>query len=178
MIRELQFTPRIMNLADVFTVVLVILGLLTVFVGWWLAMAGLFPRTIEGCADKLGQAPIKCGFVGLVCAVPIIFGAVLLGRVSANPGVKLLSVVIVVAIILAAATGAAGLALRIGRGLPAARDEVEPWRRVLRGGVILAITYGTLVLLPFTLLAGLGALVLVGLNRPAGPREPLPVPTT
>lgn len=169
-----RFTyPRAMNLADVFTVVLVILGLLTVFVGWWLAMAGLFPRTIEGCADKLGEGPWKCGVVGLVCAVPVIVGASQLGKMSANAPLKLLSAAIIVLLILSAAAGTAGLALRIGRGLPASRDTTEPWRRVLRGGVVLAITFGTIVLLPLSLLAGLGALVQVWMNRrPAPGQEP------
>ncbi len=149
-----------MNLADVFTVTLTIVGLLTVFVGWWLAMAGLFPRVVERCADRLGAAPIRCFLVGLLCAVPLIAGVTVLGRVSTNAAGKLLSVALVIALILAALAGAAGLALRIGRGLPASADGDEPWRRVRRGGIVLAITYGTIVLLPVTLLAGLGALVL------------------
>jgi hypothetical protein len=36
---------------------------------------------------------------------------------------------------------------------------------VRRGGIVLAITYGTIVLLPLTLLAGLGAVVLAGIGR-------------
>jgi hypothetical protein len=85
---------------------------------------------------------------------------VVLWRISANPGFRLLSLSLVIAVILAALAGAAGLALRIGRGLPASADGDEAWRRVRRGGIVLAITYGTIVLLPLTLLAGLGALVL------------------
>ena len=163
-----------MNLADVFTVVLVILGLLTVFVGWWLAVAGLFPRLVEGCAEKLGASPLKCFVAGVVCAVPLIAGAGMLGKVSSNAPGKLLSVALVIGTILAALAGTAGLALRIGRGLSAAGDGVETWRLVRRGGIVLAITYGTIVLLPVTLLAGLGALVLVGLSRGEKP----PVGTT
>jgi hypothetical protein len=48
---------------------------------------------------------------------------------------------------------------------------------VLRGGIVLAITYLTIVLLPLTLLAGLGALVQVWMNRgPAPARAPVPAP--
>jgi hypothetical protein len=167
-----------MNLADVFTVVLVILGLLAVFVGWWLAMAGLFPRVIEGCADKLGDGPWKCGLIGLVCAVPLIFGGGMVGKVAPNAPGKLLGVSIILLTILAAAAGTAGLALRIGRGLPSTRDATDPWRRVLRGGVVLAITYGTIVLLPLTLLAGLGALVRVWTGGGTKVAQPVPVTTT
>ena len=156
-----------MNLADVFTVVLVVLGLLTVFVGWWLAMVGLFPRLVEGCAEALGASPGKCWVIGVVCAVPLIVGGSLLGKVASSAPGKLLSAAIIVATILAALAGTAGLALRIGRGMSAAGEGGELWRRVRRGGIVLAITYGTIVMLPLTLLAGLGALVLVGMGPKA-----------
>ena len=149
-----------MNLADVFTVVLSVAGLLTVFVGWWLAVAGLFPRLVESCADKLGTAPLKCFAVGLAWAVPLIFGLAGLGKISTNPIAKFLSVMLVIVGVLLALAGTAGLALRIGRGMATATDVDENWRRVRRGGIVLAITYGTIVLLPLTLLAGLGAIVL------------------
>ena len=163
-----------MNLADVFTVVLSVAGVLTVFVGWWLAITGLFPRLVEGCADRFGAAPLKCFLTGLAGAVPLIFGLIVLGKVSTNPAAKLLSVALVIVVLLLALAGTAGLALRIGRGLPAASDSGEPWRCVRRGGIVLAITYGTMVLLPLTLLAGLGAIVLTGLRR----GEKAPVVTT
>ena len=149
-----------MNLADVFTVVLSVAGLLTVFVGWWLAVAGLFPRLVEGCADKLGTMPLKCFAVGLACAVPLILGLAGLGKISTNPVAKFLSVALVMVTVLLALAGTAGLALRIGRGMGTAADGDENWRRVRRGGIVLAITYGTIVVLPLTLLAGLGAIVL------------------
>ena len=159
-----------MNLADVFTVVLVILGLLTLFVGLWLAVAGLFPRTVDGCAEKLGAAPLKCLFVGIALAVPLFAGGIVVGKIASTAPGKLLSAAIIIITILAALAGTAGLALRIGRGLSATRDAQEPWRRVLRGGIVLAITYLTVVLLPLSLLAGLGALVLAQFGRGAANR--------
>lgn len=167
-----------MNLADVFTVVLVVLALLTVFVGWWLAMVGLFPHMVAGCAEKLGLAPGKCLAVGLAVAVPVIVGVAVLGKISTNPVVKLLNVALVIGLVLCALAGTAGLALRIGRGLSAATDGDEPWRRVRRGGIVLAITYGTIVLLPVTLLAGLGALVLARSGATKSGEPAAPVTTT
>ena len=163
-----------MNLADVFTVVLSVAGVLTVFVGWWLAIMGLFPRLVERCADRLGTAPLKCFLAGLAGAVPLILGVVVLGKISTNPAAKLLSVALVIVLLLLALAGTAGLALRIGRGLPAASDSGVAWRCVRRGGIVLAISYGTIVLLPLTLLAGLGALVLAGLGR--GEKAPVTTP--
>lgn len=154
-----------MNLADVFTVVLSVAGLLTVFVGWWLAITGLFPRLVERCADRLGAAPFKSWLVGLACTLPLVVGLVLLWRTTANPGFRLFSVALVIGSLLLALAGTAGLALRIGRGLAVAADGDEQWRRVRRGGIVLAITYGTVVLLPLTLLAGLGAMVLSAISR-------------
>lgn len=158
-----------MNLADVFTVVLIVLGLLTVFVGIWLATAGLFPGRVERCADRLGTTPWTCGWVGLLVAVPLIAAGSAVGRVAPNAPGKLLGVVLILATVLAALAGTTGLALRIGRGLAAEADAREPWRRVRRGGVVLALTYGTIVLLPLTLLAGLGALVLTARGAPLEP---------
>ena len=163
-----------MNLADVFTVVLVILGLLTVFVGVWLAAAGLFPYTVGRCAERLGTSPVKCALVGVACFVPLLAVGIIIGNVAPNAAVKLLSFVIIVSTILSALIGTAGLALRIGQGLRSARDDEAPWLRVRRGGVVLALSYGTIVLLPVTLLAGFGALVITLFSRgaPAGERAP------
>jgi hypothetical protein len=154
-----------MNLADVFTVLLVILGLLTLFVGLWLATAGLFPALVDRCSDRIGTSPLKSGFVGLVCLVPLLIGGTVLGRVLPNAPGKIASGAIIIAAILVALMGTAGLAVRIGRGLPAARDGQEPWRGVLRGSVVLALTYLSIVLLPLTLVAGFGAFVLAVATR-------------
>ena len=164
-----------MNLADVFTVVFVILGFMILFVGLWLMAAGLFPRTVERCANRIGSSPLKCAAVGVAGVVPLIGVGIFLGRVANNVPVKVLSVLLIVAVILAALFGTAGLALRIGQGMPSACDQTEPWRRQLRGGIVLALTYLSVVLLPLTLLAGFGALVLARLtaDAPATPADPL-----
>lgn len=164
-----------MNLADVFTVVFVILGLLAVFIGYWLMAVGLFPRRVERCAEAIGAAPVKCALVGFACLVPLFFVGIFVGKVAQSAPGKLGSFLIIVSSVLLALFGTAGLALRIGQGLPAARDAHEPWRRVFRGGVVLAIAYGTIVLLPVTLLAGFGAFVLSVSQRSAPFAAPAPV---
>jgi hypothetical protein len=57
------------------------------------------------------------------------------------------------------------LVLRIGAGLPSPTDEQQPWRRVLRGGILLALTFllpivGWIVLPLWALVSGLGAFLL------------------
>jgi hypothetical protein len=160
-----------MNLADVFTVVLIIVGVLAVFVGVWLLTAGLFPAQTARSAELFGTAPLRCFLVGAASLVPLLVAGIALGRFAANAPLKVLSVLIFVFTVLGALAGTAGLALRIGRGLASARDAQEPWRRVLRGGIVLAISYGTLLLLPLTLVPGFGAFVL-SLSRRAGPAAP------
>jgi len=82
--------------------------------------------------------------------------------------------------LLVALLGAAGLALRVGQGLPSARDEAEPWRRVLRGGIVLGLTFvmpflGTFVLMPFAFIAGFGAMILARPRRAAA-AQPASIP--
>ncbi|MBL9203178.1 MAG: hypothetical protein JNL39_21900 [Opitutaceae bacterium] len=154
-----------MNLADVSTVVLVIVALQLVFVAWWLAVAGLFPRVVEGCAEVLGSAPIASALLGLACAVPLIVAALAIGKAVPGAAGNLARVAILLATVFVALSGTAGLAWRIGRGLDEAGSSL---RRMLRGGVVLALIYLTIVWGPLTLLAGLGAIVRVWFTRRPG----------
>ncbi|MEQ1859632.1 MAG: hypothetical protein ABMA13_06825 [Chthoniobacteraceae bacterium] len=169
-----------MNLADVFTFLFVILGFLIVYVAYWLATAGLFPRLTERCAERLGQSPVKSTLVGVAG-----WGALLLvgGGLSSGAGngfLKGVGVVIMILSAIVALAGSSGVAHRIGSGLRSSRDESEPWRRVLRGGIVLGLTFvlpfvGQLIMV-LTFAAGFGALVL---SRPKRVKlvlsEPAPI---
>ena len=162
-----------MNLADVLTVVLVILGVLSIFVAVWLATAGLFPSLASRCAERLGDSPFVCAAAGMGAAIPLLTAGLMIGRASTNPLGKLASAVVLILTLIAMLAGTTGLALRIGRGLASARDEAEPWRRALRGGVVLALTFLSLVVIPLTLVPGFGALLLAGRTKPANkPNHP------
>jgi hypothetical protein len=76
-----------------------------------------------------------------------------------------------VVLILPALLGSAGLAERLGTGLSSPADEARPWRRTLRGGLVLAGMFllpfaGWFVLLPLVLVSGFGALASVRYRRP------------
>jgi hypothetical protein len=162
-----------MNLADVFTFLFVILGFLIVYVGYWLMAFGLFPEHTARCAGQMSRAPVKTTLLGAVVAVPLITIGFMISSKSPHAVGKFVGIGIVLLTLLVALFGAAGLALRIGQGLHSMRDEQEPWRRILRGGIVLALTFvlpfiGTFVLMPLAFLAGLGAMILA---RPR--REPL-----
>jgi hypothetical protein len=76
--------------------------------------------------------------------------------------------------------GSAGLILRIGSGLPSPADEQQPWRRVLRGGILFALTFllpivGWFVLPIWALVSGFGAFILSVKERKPVSHEAPPV---
>ncbi len=153
-----------MNLADVFTFLFVILGFIIVFVAYWLGTAGLFPRFAERCAERFATSPIKATLIGLLVWAPVLFLGTTLSGKAGNGAVKFLGVLIMIGSGLIALAGSSGLALRVGAGLKSLRDEAEPWRRVLRGGIVLSLTFvlpfvGWLVM-AWTFAAGFGAFIL------------------
>jgi hypothetical protein len=103
-------------------------------------------------------------FAGLAAAiVPVVAGLILLNR--PNPMLKVVGWTLVIVPGMLGLAGSSGLALRIGIGLNSPIDAVQPWRRVLRGGVVLAISFllpviGWVVLPIWVLVSGLGAFLL------------------
>jgi hypothetical protein len=153
-----------MNLADVFTFLFVILGFIIVFVGYWLMAAGLFPPFVERCADRLAT-PVKTTVVGLFTFVPAVALGLTISNKAPGTAIKIVGLGLALLAALVALFGSAGLALRIGRGLKSERDAREPWRAVMRGGIVLGLTFvlpflGTFVLMPFAFISGAGAFVL------------------
>jgi hypothetical protein len=85
--------------------------------------------------------------------------------------VKLVTGALLMVPLVLALVGSAGLADKIGAGLASPVDQAQPWRRVLRGGAVLALLFvvpllGWFAMFPLTLASGLGALLL--------PHRPLP----
>ena len=92
---------------------------------------------------------------------------------------KLAGIIVLFAVALVALLGSAGLARHIGMRLPSGRDATEPWRPVLRGGIVLSICFvlpgiGWFVVLPYALITGFGA-AMVALRAPeSAPAMPAP----
>ena len=168
-----------MNLADVFTFLFIILGFVIVYIGYWLMAAGLFPKAVEGYAAQIGRAPIATTLLGAATFIPLvlIFWKVFEGKL------KVVGIGIVMLLALAALFGSAGLALRIGEGLPSPRDAQEPWRRVLRGGIVLALTFvmpfvGWLLVMPLAFLSGFGAMLIHFFRRESHPLNQMTMAAT
>lgn len=152
-----------MIMADILKILLIVLGILTIYVSYWLLAEALFPDLVDR-ASRHYSRPFKLTLVGIAVAfAPVLFG-MLLSRVP-NPLTKLLGITLMVVPAMLGLAGSAGLTLRIGAGLPSPTDETQPWRRVLRGGVVLAFSFllpvvGWIVLPLWVLVSGFGALVL------------------
>ena len=160
-----------MILADVLKYVFLVLGALIVIVSYWLASAALFPATVDRARTAYAGRPMRITLVGVLAAVPLLgLGAGLLNS-APNGALKILGAVLAGLPILLGLVGSAGLSERVGRGLVHADDSRTPWRRSLRGGAVLALTFllpviGWFVVLPWTLLSGFGATLLsIGRRR-------------
>lgn len=153
-----------MNTADIYKILYILLGFYAITVSYWLLAAGLFPTFVQRASDKYGTHPVKTLLVGLLTFGPIqLLGWALTS--APNPAVKIVGMTILLLSLLLAYMGSAGLAQRIGEGLKAEIDERSPWRRILRGSLVLGLSFnlpllGWFVVLPLTLISGFGAFFL------------------
>ncbi|MFN0125596.1 MAG: hypothetical protein ACKV19_02790 [Verrucomicrobiales bacterium] len=146
--------------ANVLVWVFIALGFFLMFVSYWLAAAALFPRHVDRCSEQFAR-PIRVTLLGLLLTVvPSAAGIAVLNVAPA--ALKWIGLLMVAVPLLAGLIGSAGLARRIGLGLPSPQDVTQPWRAVLRGGIVLALTFllpilGQILLIPGVLAAGTGA---------------------
>jgi hypothetical protein len=152
-----------MIMADILKIFLLIVGLLTVYVSYWLIAQALFPGLVDRARQHYGK-PMKITLIGLfAAALPVFVGAAI--SKLPNPALKITGVTLMVLPAMLGLVGSAGLILRIGTGLPSPADEQQPWRRVLRGGILFALTFllpivGWFVLPIWALVSGFGAFIL------------------
>jgi hypothetical protein len=157
-------------MADVLKILLIIIGILTIYVSYWLLAEALFPALV-GRASRQYSHPIKLTLIGLLAAIlPFVLGAML--SKGPNPLFKVTGITLMVVPAMLGLAGSAGLTLRIGTGLPSPRDEREPWRRVLRGGTLLAFSFllpvvGWFIIPIWVLVSGFGAFILCAKERQA-----------
>ncbi len=166
-----------MIFADILFWSLVVVGALAALNAYWLAAVALFRPTVERAHRTYATRPVTAVLVGLVALVPVLGLFAVFAR-AAHPGVKLVTGAVLMIPLVLALVGSAGLADRIGAGLAAPVDDAEPWRRVFRGGAVLAVlvvvpVVGWFAILPLTLASGLGALLLPQRSPAVAPQSVL-----
>ncbi len=99
-------------MADILKIVFIIVGILAVYVTYWLLAEALFPTLVERANGEYGR-PLQLTLVGLAAAVlPVVIGLILANQ--PNPLTKVVGVTLVVVPAMLGLAGSAGLALRIG----------------------------------------------------------------
>ncbi|HTA30061.1 MAG TPA: hypothetical protein VK731_06230 [Candidatus Cybelea sp.] len=150
-------------MADILKIVFIVIGILAIYVNYWLLAEALFPAMVERASRQYAN-PVKLTLVGLAAAiVPVVVGFILANQ--ANPLTKIVGLTLVIVPGMIGLAGSSGLALRIGIGLNSPLDATQPWRRVLRGGVVLSCSFllpviGWVILPLWVLVSGLGAFLL------------------
>lgn len=168
-----------MIMADVFKILFIILGTLITTVAYWLLFEALFRRVVERAAVVYETSPYKVAILGTVVGVPLFVAG--LGLLNSAAGLKLFGAILVSGLLLMGLLGSAGLARLVGTRLASAADDAYPWRRVLRGGAVLSITFvlpvvGWFFVLPLTLASGVGAVILSRWGHRAPQLAPPAVP--
>lgn len=158
-----------MIMADVFKIVFLVVGIQAVFVAYWLASASLFPRWVVRAGAAYQGRAVRSTLLGLVVAGPL--GAIAVALFAGGGALALLGALVVSVPVLLGLAGSAGFALRLGAGLAPGVEDRTMARPVLRGGIVLALTFllpivGWFLVFPWVLVSGVGA-ALLALRRPA-----------
>ncbi|MBI3877709.1 MAG: hypothetical protein HY300_17410 [Verrucomicrobia bacterium] len=151
-----------MTMAYVLTWVVCIIAAMLMFLAYWLAAAALSPNVVARAAAQY-RRPVRLTLLGLLMVAPLALLAI--GCLKTNHpvgaifGIGLLAAPVIIGMI-----GSAGLCQRIGSGLGAPADDIQPWRRVLRGGTVLVLTFllpvfGWIVLPVWTIVTGFAAAI-------------------
>ena len=150
-----------MIMADVLKIFLIVVGILLVLVCYWLAAESLFPRLVRCSQVYYRHRPVTTTLVGILLVAPFILVGGGLFNAGGGPAQGVGFLVLAVPVLLAL-LGSAGLARQLGEGLPSAADTAAPWRPVMRGGAILALSFllpfvGWFLVFPAVLVTGVGA---------------------
>ncbi len=151
-----------MIMADVLKIFLLIVGGLVIVNCYWLIAEGLFPKFVERSRKGYEESAVKNTLKGILIAGPLVaIGLAIIENLASNPVIALFGWAAIFGPALIGLLGSAGLAQRVGCGLPSPNDVGQPWLRVLRGGTVLSICcllpfLGWFVILPIVLISGFG----------------------
>ena len=114
--------------------------------------------------------------LGALVGTPLVLMGLGLLQAGSSPA-KVAGFLLVSVMVFGGLLGSAGLCRQIGEGLPSPADATQPWRRVLRGAIVLALMSllpfaGWFLVLPLALASGLGAALSAGWALRRGARTP------
>ena len=147
--------------AVVYTWLFVHIGVILVVTSYYTLGAALAPGLTQRARKQFARRPWLPILVGLAISVPWVVAALVLLNL-APAGAKFVGVVMGCLWVLSGLIGGAGIAQHIGgRG----SSDHESWVQTFRGGLFISLTWilplvGWLGMLPVTLAAGIGCLVL------------------
>lgn len=151
--------------AHVYTALFLHLGVILVVTAYYTVGAAMLPGLARSSAERIARQPLRTAMIGLAISVPWMVAAIALMAVGGPIG--LIGVIMALTWVLVGLVGGAGIAEHVGRF----GGDVTGWRCVARGGLFVALTWvlpliGWFVVLPVTLAAGVGCVVL-NRSRPA-----------
>lgn len=147
--------------AVVYTWLFIHIGVILVATSYFTLGAALAPGLTERARRQFARRPWLPILVGLAISVPWVIAALVLINL-APAGAKFAGAVLGCLWVLSGLIGGAGIAQHIGGG---GSSDQESWVRTFRGGLFISLTWvlplvGWLGMLPMTLAAGIGCLVL------------------
>ena len=149
-----------MIFADILMWFLLIMGTYIVMVAYWLAAEALLPDFVDGCRKRFAVAPWHQFGLGLLIFLPL-FGVGLTGIRAPQAALKFAGIVFLLGLLLWALIGSSGIAAQVGLGLGYPEQN---WRRVLRGGSVLGLTF----ILPFLGWSLMLVVFIVGIGSTVG----------
>lgn len=153
-----------MLLADVVGIALLIIGILLSLQGLWLLCRALWPSRVRRAAERCRTSRITSLLVGVPVTLLVLGLAGAIARRGGTPG-QLVGWSIAGVFLLYAGTGMSGFVTFVGERLASPGDALRPWWSTVRGGAAVELAclfpvIGWVVLLPVTLMLGVGAITL------------------
>lgn len=146
--------------AVVYSFLFIHLGLILVVAAYYTLGASMAPQLTERARLRLARRPWLPVLIGLALSVPWVVIALVLMNLPSG-AVKFAGAALLAMWVLGGLLGGASIAQHIGR----VDGESFRWSHTFRGGLFVVLTWilpivGWLVMLPLTLAAGIGCLVL------------------
>ncbi len=155
-------------MADVFSVVFIILGFWVALPALCLTLRAFWPGALERSRAQTAEHPWRCVFVGLGVLLPGVFVSVFVA--SQPAAAKPIGLLLFAGLFLYTFVGVSGLVTHLGGGLRSPSDEARPWLATLRGALCLVMSatipfVGWFLICPAALVIGAGAMTLSLFNR-------------